>query len=404
MVRTATIASIQNPALRRAAEQLDKQAGVGDKDGVVSSAEVDKALKAAEADSSRFDDIAALKTLKTFLAHGGAGGAAPSAGHLGGGGFSPLDLRTTAMTGGATQLADPVLVGEPAARDGVSETYRLGHAEQKIDDKQSVLVPLQGGEIHLIEIEYQDTRKLRDLELNYRDKGSWEWKTFRGDQWFEMEKREKAGEVDIKREPDHNAPWVNNPVRVTVEVLYPDGKVHNVGDKFLDFHIHDAYSPEASGYREKDNISNSYERLPQGKLPEGCMLRLTPYFSNKKPWESERTTAAEVFWVKPTYVPDHAEKVRVSSSWSFNAPRPEGYDVDPDRKIAGVMVRWTDHGKPYSGNIAMDTDSGPWTSPSHSVGSGETKLFPVDGYATGGKIFVEGHGVDVADIDVLYAE
>jgi hypothetical protein len=192
---------------------------------------------------------------------------------------------------------------------------------------------------------------------------------------------------------------------VKVDVLYPDGTEHNIGKKFLDFHVHDAHSANSSGYPETDNISNGYENLPQGKLPEGAMLRLTPMHENRKPWEADRKTAMELSWVKPVYMPEHGEKVRIQSADSYTKPPSQGYPVDPNRPIAGVMVNWTDNGGMSSGRVGFKTDEGNFKSSSYNVGSGETELIPVDNLiAKDGRINISGSGVEVRNIDVLYAD
>ncbi len=401
MVTKASIAQLSQPALRKAAEMADKLAGAGAPDGTVTTAEIDQALAVLKASPDRFGDVEALSTLRTFLVHQAAVGVAAA---LSGGGYSPVGLRTSQLTGGAKAVKDPVVLGSPSAPDAATRLFQVPSAERNIADKQSVLIPLEGKELHLIEVKFQDTRKLKDLEFNYREKGSYEWKTVRGDEWHALLAREKRGEVDIKREGDHHSPWVNNPIRVKVEVLFPDGRVHDIGKKFLDFHVHDAHSAESSGYPETDNISNGYERLPRGKLPEGCMLRMTPLHENRKPWEKDREIAMELSWVKPIYIPDHAEKTRIHKSYAFEKPASDGYAVDPDRKIAALMVRWTDNGGMASGSVSMKSDEGTWRSPSYNVGSGETELIPVGGYARDGRVHIQGGGVQVADIDVLYAE
>lgn len=295
------------------------------------------------------------------------------------------------------------------AKDGkwinsASQSFQVPGALQKVKDGDSVLIPLAAGELHMIELEYQDTRKLRDLEFNVRKSGDYGWKTFRGDEWFEMLDKESSGQVEIKRESDHNAPWVNNPTMVSVEVVYPDGYVHDVGTKYLDFHVHDAYGADSSGYRETDNISNGYEYLPRGVLPEGCFLRLTPHFPNKGSWEKKRKTAAELYWVKPIYVPEHVESASVYSVSGFKPIKSAGYKVERGRPIAAVKVEWSDDGGTSSGGVSFDTDDGQFESDYFNVGSGETELIPCDGkIPADGKIHVNGYDVKVRSIEVLYA-
>lgn len=403
-MKTVPLASLPSAALRRAAEAVDQTAAGGNDDKAVSAAEIDQAIAAASSDPSRAEDLRHLQQLKTFVSHfGGDGGGSPGT-SVSGGGYSPVGARAGNLAGTVTTSREPFHVGDGRQVDSLSRLYEAGGKD--IGDRQSILVPLDEGQLHLVELRYQDTRKLKDLELNYREPGSYEWKTFRGDKWFEMERKEKAGEIEIKREPDHNGPWVNNPVRVKVEVLFPDGRIHDLGKKFVDFHIHDAHSVEGSGSGETDNI---YKRMPHGPLPEGCILRLTPYFENKKPWESDRDVTVRFEWVKPIRFPEYKEKVRVQSAgWNdYKAPPSEGYPVDATRKIAAVMVNWTDEGGYSRGSVSVNTDGGRVSSQPYNVGSGETELIPVDAYANDGKLFVHGHGhhpVKVGNIDVLYGE
>jgi hypothetical protein len=413
MVKRVGINSVSHQKMRQAAQQLDNQQGVGNGDGNISGAEVDQAITSlkAQAPSAQRDELLTqAQSLKTYVAHYGSdagGNGAPAANASNAPSMGMLGLLS-ANNNQPTQQAgnkDPIMLDNGQKVDSISTNFRATGADRDVKDGQSVLVPLEGRQLHLIELKYQDTRKLKDLEFNYREKGSGEWKTFRGDQYHSMVQREQAGEVDIKRESDHNSPWINNPVRVKVDVLMPDGSVHNVGKKFLDFHVHDAHGPNSSGYPETDNISNGYENLPAGKLPEGAMLRLTPMHENRKPWEADRTTAMEMSWVKPVYMPEHKEKVRIESAHSYSKPPSDGYAVDPNRPIAGVMVNWTDNGGMSSGRVSFGTENGQHRSSSYNVGSGETELIPVDNLrAKDGRIHVTGHGVEVRNIDVLYAD
>jgi len=278
-----------------------------------------------------------------------------------------------------------------------------GHL-QKIKDGDSVLFPLQPRKLHLIELEYQDTRRLKDLSFNYQEPGDWDTKPFRGDEWFKMLAKEKAGDIEIEREPDHNAPYINNPVMVRVEVLYPDGHVHDIGTKFLDFHVHDAYDVDSSGYAETDNISNGYEDLPPGELPEGCFLKLTPFFSNKMSWENKRKIAAELSWVQPCYVPEHTASKTITDRADFGPVPDKGFKVDK-RPIAAIKVTWTDNGGTASGSVRFKTSNGEFFSDDYNVGSGETELIPCDGAVpVDGRLHIDGYDVDVQRIEVLYRD
>lgn len=275
---------------------------------------------------------------------------------------------------------------------------------RSVKDGQSVLIPLEGGrELHMIELRYQDTRPLKDFEFNRRAPGG-QWETFRGDEYRSSEEKEKAGQLEIKREPDHHAMWINNPIRVKVEVVDANGNVlHTIGKKFLDPQLHDAWSPEGPGSAEVDNISNGYEKLPEGKLPPGAQLRLTPVHEHKKPWEAERTIAMDLSWVKPIYMPEHSERALIRQG-EWEKPATQGYHVEAGRPIAAVLVKWTDHGGTSSGSVRITKPDGSiYQSPSYNVGSGETELIPLDGViAKDGKLHIAGWGLEVGNIEVLY--
>ncbi|MFZ9886456.1 MAG: hypothetical protein ACO3JL_03045 [Myxococcota bacterium] len=403
-MKTMPFSQIAEPAWRKLATAVDEAGGGGD--GAVSIAELDRAIEKATADVLLGPDVSALRALRTFVLHCGEGPAAasPPGGDLGGGGYSPHALHAAHLSGQPTLPKPPLLLRAPLEEDSCTQLYQVPAGARDVEDRQSVLIPLDDRELHLIELKYQDTRPLRDLEFNYREPGALAWRTARGDEWFELLAKEKRGEVEIKRESDHGGPWINNPIRVKVDVLLPDGRVHEVGRKFLDFHVHDAHSPDSSGYPETDNISNGYERLPRGKLPAGSLLRLTPVHENRKPWEADRTVAAQLSWVKPIYRPDHQEQVCVHSAASWGKPAAGGYPVDPARTIAAVLVTWTDHGGMSSGSLRLPGPQGDWRSPRYNIGSGETELIPVGRRAENGLLHVEGDGMELNRIEVLYAE
>ena len=106
-----------------------------------------------------------------------------------------------AFAAGGSTLSDYAAVG--GAQGGFQHRFRVydragaacvtakcgGMINRAVHSGQSVLVPLQEGQLHIVELRYQDTRKLRDLEFNSRTKGTLDWTTFRGDQWFEMKRK-----------------------------------------------------------------------------------------------------------------------------------------------------------------------------------------------------------------------
>ncbi len=388
-MKSLPLSAIATPTLRQLAERIDQAASAGNLDGVISVAEVDQALVEAERAASGFENLDQLRGLRTFVEHFGTTGTGPVP-------PSSPDLFDTTPS--------PVHVGEGTRPDSVTRYFQTGWGQRNILEHQPILIPLDPGKVHLFEVRYQDTRKLRDLEFNYREPGSSAWTPFRGDQWFELERREQKGEIQIKREPDHNGPWINNPIRVKVEVLYPDGRIHDLGKKLVDPHVHDAHSVDGPGSGETDNI---YKNLPQEKLPPGCLLRLTPFTENKKDWEQSREVALSFEWARPIRVPDHVERRQVHASYDYASPPSDGYPVDANRKIAAVLVNWTDNGGASQGSISVMGDGGRKQSGSYNVGSGETELIPVDDYARDGRIRVQGHGsspVHVRSVEVLYAE
>jgi hypothetical protein len=407
-MKAAKIHSISDAAVRRAAELLDKTA-IGNRDGVVTAEEVKEALKHVEEnpDLRGRDDVRdALGKLDEYLERFGDGNVSAqprSPAPTSSSGFSALGIQLAALGGRAP--GDDLALGDGRWKSSIEHLFSVPHADRNVHDGQSVRIPLEPHKIHMIELEYQDTRPLKDLSFSMREPGSYDWKEFRGDKWFEMLDKEKSGDVEIRRESDHNAPWENNPIRVKVEIEYPDGDVFHVGKKFLDFHVHDAYDVDSSGYPETDNINRTYDSLPDEELPPGCTLVLTPVHENRQDWESDRKIALELSWVKPIYVPEHNDRVTISDSYDFEDPPQGGFEVDPDRKIAGVLVTWTDNGGTASGSVRFDTDDGGFESDSYNVGSGETELIPCDGMkAKDGRLHIEGWDIQVSNVEVLYVD
>lgn len=326
-------------------------------------------------------------------------------------GASPMPVASAPLSPQAAllqaKLAAPpaIALARAAAKElnSAEVMFTVPSSARLVKHGQSVLVPLDAGRtLHMIELRYQDTRPLKDLEFNRRAPGG-TWETFRGAEYRAMETLEKQGKMELKREPDHNSIWVNNPVRVRVDVVDAQGQVvHTIGRKFLDPHVHDAWSPDGPGSAEVDNISNGYEQLPEGKLPAGAQLRLTPTIE-RKPWEADRVVAMDLSWVKPIYLPDHSARALVREG-GWEKPRAEGYAVEPGRPIAAVFVKWTDHGGTSSGGVRLTLpDGSTFTTPPSNVGSGETELIPLDGAVSkDGKLYITGAGIEVGTIEVLY--
>ncbi|TNE46446.1 MAG: hypothetical protein EP343_22830 [Deltaproteobacteria bacterium] len=401
------IDTLVDPAARQLATRIDNNPNVGNADGLISTEELAKAADLEPDEVLEQHSFEKLGQLQDYVERFGTEVEGPSdtVAPAGGATFTPLSIHFSDNPAPVTEwVDDTITLTDFQELSSAERMFRVPSADRQVADGQSVEIPLEGREIHMIELKYQDTRKLRDLEFNVREPGG-AWRTIRGDEYHEMLGKEKRGEVQIKRERDHNSPWINNPVRVKVEIVYPDGKTHLVGKKFLDFHVHDAHSADSSGYPETDNINRTYENIPHGKLPEGSTLRLTPMFMDKKEWEADREIAADLSWVKPIYMPEHTERVSVVNGYGFKDINPEGYDVDPNRPIAGVMVKWTDNGGTSSGSVSFETEHGRHRSSSYNVGSGETELIPLDGkVAKDGKIHINGHGIQVASVEVLYAD
>jgi hypothetical protein len=398
-MKQVKVAALGAGTLRDLAHSVDQAAGVGNQNGVLTLNEVELALAAPAAtfSASNRAHLQALRTLLAFAPDEPAA-AEPSATPASG----PMAARMANMAG--PPPAPPALVlDNPQRPDVTCALFQVPGAQRKVLDRQPVLIPLDARELHVIELQYQDIRPLKDLEFNGCAAGSSAYKPFRGSEYFERLQGERAGTFKIQREPDHNGPWVNNPVKVNVEVLFPDGRIHHVGNKFLDFNVHDAHSVDGAGYPETDNISNGYEYLPDGPLPAGCLLRLTPHFTAKKPWEAQTNVAMDLRWVKPQYLPEHTDAVSVFSAGGFQDAPAEGFAVDPNRTIAAVLVTWSDNGGTASGSIRLDsTEQGAFTSPSSNVGSGESELIPVDRKALNGRIKLQGYGIQVSDVRVLY--
>lgn len=277
--------------------------------------------------------------------------------------------------------------------------YRVPSSQNRIKRGQEVLIPLEPQTIHYIKLKFQDERKLR--ELQFTTNGGTK---FTGDELHAREAKEKSGSASssdrIKRGANKE-PWVLNPMKVKVDIVYPDGHTFNVGTKHVDFNTHDAYGPDSSGYPETDNINSQWDHLPSGELPPGCFLRLRPEHQNPQAWEKNRKDVIRLDWVEPHYKPV-GEKKRVfqSSGWS-KAPS-AGFEVDPNRPIEAVYVRWTDNGGTDTG--AMRLGGSNYRTSSKNVGSGEEVMHVFDGRkAESGRLFLDGgYQTEIQYVDVVY--
>lgn len=304
-MKAINIAAIQETDLRLSAELLDRTVA-GDRDGTITSGEVDRALEVVGSDprlTTAPEVRANLEKLKAYLERYGrdAGSrpvpAYPPPNDL----HNALGIQLEAL--GSTTKTPTLLLQDSDWESQQAQLFEVPYDQRKIRDGQSVLVPLEARALSGIEVEYQDTRKLKDLELNARQPGDYDWVPFRGDRWFQMADEEFIGSTEIKRQRDTDAPVINNPVTVKLEIVYPTGTIFKIAEPAVRFNVDDAFDSNSSGYPTTDNFDGQYGRLPDGPLPPGCMLRLTPSFANKKPWEKLRNIAVDLAWVRPTYLP-----------------------------------------------------------------------------------------------------
>jgi hypothetical protein len=404
MVKRLGIDHIQDAHLRRRAELLDRVAGDGD--GAVDALEVASAIKSAKThpDLKEHPELTAhLRELRDLVSARGENVPAPA-----GPGLSPMGVQLLA-------LLEPELDsdGRMMLNDGVWETscehrFDVPKATRTFGDGQELLLPLDGRELHVIEVLMRDARRLSDQAFHYREAGSDDWQLFYGDDYFAMKKRESRGEVEIARDTRLGEPWVDNPMRVEVDIVMPDGSTFHVGDKRIEFHVKAMKNKNQRGYVELDVINDTTERLPDGDLPDGACLRLRVRYEKPQLWRDADEAAAEIHWVKPVYRPRHDEAKLVVDNADFSPIRPDGYAVDPDRPIAAVMVTWSDHISDAEGELTFATADGEFRSGLRWVSSGETELIATEGLrAKDGRLHVGGkkpEEIGIKRIEVLYAD
>lgn len=289
---------------------------------------------------------------------------------------------------------------------------------QAINAEQEIWVPLPAGQPHVIELEYQDARRTGDLLFSVRKKGTHgPYVSMRGDELWP-----KRAAYELKTN-EKGEPWIENPVRVAVDIIYPDGgskSVHHVGRKFVDPHMQDAYDVDSMRTPEVDNIFTGYgAQLPNEQLPPGCFLRMTVQKPNEQPWEKGKP-ALKLSYVRPQVMPPYAARKVVYTAQdtdpgaiqfegtAYAKPPAKGFKLplDPGRKVSAVLVRWTDQGGPYSGRLNWQTSDGAQhQSQSYWIGSGETELIPLDNTVPkDGIIHIGGsERIRVHSIEVLYA-
>ncbi len=285
--------------------------------------------------------------------------------------------------------------------NGLQPNFRVPSSHNRINRGEEVLIPLEPQAIHYIKLKFQDERKLRELQFTTNNGTK-----FTGEELHAREAKEKSGNVShgdrIKRGANKE-PWTLNPMKVKVDIVYPDGKIYNVGNKHVDFSTHDAYGPDSGGYPETDNINHQWDSLPYGELPPGCFLRLRPQHVNPQSWEKDRKDVIRLDWVEPHYEPV-GEKKRVFSGSGWTKPPSEGWKVDKDRPIQAVFVKWSDHGGTDRASVKLGGAN--YSSSSKNVGSGEEVMHVFDGRkADSGRIFLQGgYKTEVQYVDVVYGK
>jgi hypothetical protein len=323
-----------------------------------------------------------------------------------------------------SQKPAPIVVEESDADVVGADGFKTYRINKQIEAGCDVYVPLPEGVLHLVELSYQDVRPLADLLFSHgsvRFRASqftlspWhasekvppharvEGTALHGD-WFSALDLEQRGLISIDREPDHNGPWIHNPLRVLVEIVYPNGKTFRVGRKFVDFSVRDAHELDGSGYTEIDNISRGYESLPSDPLPKGCRLRLRLERENRQAWEKVQAPM-RLDWVKPQALPMFASRGVIHDAADFERPLHGGYSVDASRPLVAVLVTWSDQGTAQSGFVRfMGADGEEVRTPNSNIGSGETELILLHGKtAARGKVYLAGGShLRVKRIEVLY--
>lgn len=365
-------------------------------------------------------------------------GLPPTSGAYSGAGVPPALVSglTPSTSAGALSSAAPPAGPAVAPKDGAifarpadsrrqsTTATRFELGGRAVTNGQEIWLPLPAGRMHVVELRYADTRRIGDLLLAARPKG--------GGAPFAPMKAESVWPnrhaYDLKTN-EKNEPWIENPLKVQVDVIYPEGytehgrpkTVHNIGKKFVDPHLKDAWDVNHPGTPETDNVyEGNGQQLPDGELPRGCWLRLTLVRANTQPWE---TTGAPmtISYVQPQTLPRHGERRTVYTAartdagaidfegQTYVAPPPGGFrlGLTPGRKVAAILVQWTDQGSPDSGFARWRTADGQTRStPPTWIGSGETKLIPLDDTVPqDGVIDISGSPrIRVARIEVLYSK
>lgn len=298
------------------------------------------------------------------------------------------------------QTADePDLLKKTGSPNSVTDTFKLYGEDRIMENGGYVEMPLRAGEpLHVIEVKYSDPRKTEDIEFYYREKGSWQWEPVAG---RDLQAILDNPAMEVRKEPDAGKPWINA-TRVKFEVVDADGDVLWSKKKTVDPNV-ELRSLRGGRYAEKDNVNKTWDALPDWPMPEGATLRVTA-LADPRPGETHGGHALELEYVQPVYVPRHSERQTVFSSHGWQDPPAEGFPVDANREISAMVITWTDHAKPYSGSLSLETPDGPYNTPRSNVGSGEDKFFILEGkQVVDGRIKLNApRGVQIKKVEVLY--
>jgi hypothetical protein len=396
------IRSIRDPVLRRQAEQLDRL--TGREDGAIDAAEVHHAL----ATSRTVDDLRdnpelgrSLRAMQKLIARDGEHAPAPRGRAAA---LSPLGVQLLSLTPAASASCRYLAEGEWESR--LAHRFDVPRAERVMGEGQRVMVPLEARELHVIEMQFRDQRKLAEQRFRFKEPGDTKWRPFWGEDWFAMKKREAKGEIEILRESAYDAPVITNPMFVEIAIVMPDGERYFVGNKRIEFHVHAMKHKNQRGYVELDVVNRATERLPDGALPKGCALELTIGYEHRHEFHEPGGAHAEVQWVKPTYVPEHATRTVVHEAADFEPIARDGYAVEKGRPISAVAVEWSDDISDAEGQLSFASDDGPYRSDLRWVSSGETELFDARGLeSTDGRLHIGGKKADelkVRRVEVFY--
>lgn len=326
-----------------------------------------------------------------------------------------------------------VLAGEHCTSPGPDVLHvDVPQAVSEMAEGQTLIVPLKPGlPLYGTKIEYQDVRSGKELLIEGMENGK--SVTFPAGEYQSWVSREKSsgGKVAVKRS-FNGEPYEHNPLIVHYRYVGADGKTLRgrkgaaEGTKFVDWEV------ASGGMREIDNINHTYDRLPQGPIPEGAYLELSLERRNRQPHETTEKPL-RVRWVRNQSELPASAKVKIyeaqSEPWQaawdaktkgdgkfpkiwqnakaqgYRPIKSDGYPVEAGRKVAYVQVTISDFG--HWDRIRLrytDAQGKEHLSKSENVGAGETKTFAMDHVVKDGKIFFQGGSVTfIKDVTVGYA-